>query len=866
MIARLVRLLAVSLWFFPCLAPDLAAQPLSRWILAEGAANAFFDEEVLIANPNATAADIRITFLSASGSPVEHTFTMPATSRRTVRVSTIPALAGVGAVSAVVECTNGLDIVVERSMYWAGGQRYAGHNSPGVLATATEWFLAEGSTGFFNTFILVVNPDPMQSANVEVTFLKPGGGTVERHVTIAPRQRFNLWVNAEVPELANSAFSTVVRSTNGVGLVVERAMYFGPGYKGGHESAAVAQPSTTWLFGEGFTGPGGSNPLQFDTFLLLANPNPGPVTVTVTFLREGAPPIQRMYGLPGRSRENVWTDLIPGLEAAAFSMNVSATLPIVAERAMYWGAGGWGEAHDTPGATAPFLSWAFAEGVEDGVDASGTFFDSYYLVSNPHATALDLRAAFLREDGTGVVRSYMVPAQSRFTLPAATIPELSNQRFGAVLSSTNGLPFIAERAVYWGPNLTGGHASVGTPWPGAIPTPPAPPPPTVAAIAPATGGTPGGTPVTVTGANFAQGATVRIGGVAATNVVVVNATTLRAVTGPRAAGAADVTVTSNGVPATLPGAFTYLVPPVVSSVSPNSGSTSGGTVVTITGANFAAGAVVRVGGVAASSVSVVNATTITAVTGARAAGTVDVEVVVGGVVGTLPGSFSYVPPLPFTSTDVSLAFGDSITFGTSSTIVNMGGSNMIAVTTITGYPQRLRSLMQARYTQQTISVTNSGSPGECASAACAGPSGQSRLGTVLAPSQDLVILLEGVNDINAGFAIGGIASALRQMVQAGKAGGRAVILCTLLPVKPDAVNGFLPSDPARIVALNEEIRLIAAQEGAVLVDAHAAFGGANVDGSLLSPDGLHPNDAGYQRLAQVLFDTIRVAFEQGSGS
>ena len=54
--------------------------------------------------------------------------------------------------------------------------------------------------------------------------------------------------------------------------------------------------------------------------------------------------------------------------------------------------------------------------------------------------------------------------------------------------------------------------------------------------------------------------------------------------------------------------------PTVSSVSPNSGSTAGGTAVTITGTNYAAGATVTFGSTAATNVVVVNSTTITATT------------------------------------------------------------------------------------------------------------------------------------------------------------------------------------------------------------------------------------------------------------
>jgi IPT/TIG domain len=82
--------------------------------------------------------------------------------------------------------------------------------------------------------------------------------------------------------------------------------------------------------------------------------------------------------------------------------------------------------------------------------------------------------------------------------------------------------------------------------------------------------------------------------------------------------------------------------PRISSVTPNAGSTAGGTMVTISGSNFAAGATVTIGGATASDVTVVNATTITAAVPAHGAGVTDVVVVVGGQTASLPAAFIYV--------------------------------------------------------------------------------------------------------------------------------------------------------------------------------------------------------------------------------
>jgi hypothetical protein len=66
--------------------------------------------------------------------------------------------------------------------------------------------------------------------------------------------------------------------------------------------------------------------------------------------------------------------------------------------------------------------------------------------------------------------------------------------------------------------------------------------------------------------------------------------------------------------------------PSIGSLSANTGPTTGGTTVTITGTGFMPGASVTFGGTPATAVVVTNATSITAITPAHAAGVVDVEV------------------------------------------------------------------------------------------------------------------------------------------------------------------------------------------------------------------------------------------------
>lgn len=201
--------------------------------------------------------------------------------------------------------------------------------------------------------------------------------------------------------------------------------------------------------------------------------------------------------------------------------------------------------------------------------------------------------------------------------------------------------------------------------------------PNISQVTPSTGSTAGGDKVLISGSNFAQGMTVQFNGVPATNVVVENEALITAKTPPGAAGTVDVTLNANGFIATLTQGFTYVAPPTLSAVAPLMGTTAGGTAVTLTGANYAAGATVSFNGVAATSVVVLNATTITCVTPANAAGVVPVAITVNGVTQTFASQYTYITPPSI----LSLAPASGLPVG--GTAVTITGNNFVAGATVT---------------------------------------------------------------------------------------------------------------------------------------------------------------------------------------
>jgi YVTN family beta-propeller protein/autotransporter-associated beta strand protein len=415
----------------------LTVLPRPVYYLAEGATGGFFSTDLLLANPNATVAHVVITFFKDDGSTIVQNRTLAATSRTTIHVGEIAGLEG-AAFSTSVSSTDGVPLIVERTMWWdASG--YGAHTEKASTAAAPTWQFAEGSQGFFHTYFLLLNPNPVDTV-AHVTYLLEGAPVVQRDYAVRARSRLTIDVASE-PALTNQSFGAVV-SFDLPGLA-ERAMYFGdsPVYSGGHAASGATALATSWFLAEGATGS------FFDTFVLIANPNDAEAALTVTYLPEQGSPIVRAYTLAGHRRLTLNIAVQdPALASAAVSTRVESDQPVIVERSQYWPHGGWYEAHNSVGETSTGMKWGLAEGRVGGANNAQT----YILIANPGGTEATVTATFLRESGAPIVKTFTVPPTSRFTIavngPGSHVPELANESFGASLTSTQ--PVIVERALY----------------------------------------------------------------------------------------------------------------------------------------------------------------------------------------------------------------------------------------------------------------------------------------------------------------------------------------------------------------------------------------------------------------------------------
>ncbi len=172
-----------------------------------------------------------------------------------------------------------------------------------------------------------------------------------------------------------------------------------------------------------------------------------------------------------------------------------------------------------------------------------------------------------------------------------------------------------------------------------------------------------------------------------------------------------------------------------------------------------------------------------------------------------------------------------------------------------GYAFKLKTLLEQRYPAQTIIMTDEGVPSEMIT------SGVARLPAVLGrDAPEVVMLFEGINDLNTSrnAAIPAVVNALRSMVRTTRGLGMTPLVATFLPQRRGSQRAFAVDT---IVPANDQVRAMAAAEGAGLVDLYEAFA-ANID-TLIGSDGLHPTEAGYQKIAETFFGVIRSRFEVG---
>jgi serine protease len=202
--------------------------PSEKWFMAEGSTDWGYTEYILIQNPNDVTAHVTLTYMTPAGPVPQPAMTVPAGSRKTVRVNdALPSKD----VSVQVVADRG--VVAERSMYWDNGTGQGGHNAIGVPQARRQCFLAEGSTNWgFSEWILVQNPNPTP-ASIGINYMTASGLRPKNAFVLAANSRVTVNVNNDVPGVDTSA-----QVFSNLPVIAERSMYWNSN-GGGHVSTGL---------------------------------------------------------------------------------------------------------------------------------------------------------------------------------------------------------------------------------------------------------------------------------------------------------------------------------------------------------------------------------------------------------------------------------------------------------------------------------------------------------------------------------------------------------------------------------------------------------------------------------------------------
>ncbi len=297
---------------------------------------------------------------------------------------------------------------------------------PGVPVASTQ----------FDEWLCLENPGS-RKARVTIEYFTGEGRKLKQGLEVPPASRSTVDVRAAV----GAGQDVSARVISSKPIVAERPMYFDyhGAWKGGHVASGALESSRDWYFAEGCTRAG------FEEWITIANAGDAAGDVTLTYMMEGgARRVQKVNAAAG-SRTTVNVTAFVG-EGHDISTHVSSTVPVVAERPMYFDYhGAWDGGHDVLGAAAPAETWYFGEGTTRQNPDDGSY-EEWLCLQNPSRGEAHTRIDFLLDGGGAIRREYALAPMSRTTVDV--MREVGPNRDVSVVVASD-VPIVAERPMYF---------------------------------------------------------------------------------------------------------------------------------------------------------------------------------------------------------------------------------------------------------------------------------------------------------------------------------------------------------------------------------------------------------------------------------
>ena len=443
-----------------------AATSTTTWYFAEGSTDGY-DTWLSVLNPStSSAADLTITYMDTDSNTVQVSPTVNAQTRYTANVNVVSGMENKEGVSTTVESTNGVGIVAERIVYWDSGgiTDVGGHCTIGAIAPATTWYFAEGSTNGYITWLTIQNPDTTSTANVTITYMDQDANTAQVVTTIAPQTRYTTDINSVASMTPLDGISTTITSTNGVGIVAERIMYWTSGgvtNVGGHCTIGATGISNNWYFAEGST----LDTDDYDSWITVLNPSTtSTANLTITYIDNNGSTVQETPTVAAQTRYNSNINAVSGMDnkqGVSTKIEGSNSVGVIAERSIYWDSTSISDVggHCTMGVATPAATWYFAEGSTNG-------YNSWITILNPNTTTTaNVTITYMDENGATAEVLTTISPNNRYSTDINSVASMTGKDgISTTVACTNNVSIVAERSMYWdSPGITkvGGHCSRG---------------------------------------------------------------------------------------------------------------------------------------------------------------------------------------------------------------------------------------------------------------------------------------------------------------------------------------------------------------------------------------------------------------------
>ena len=312
----------------------------SEWFFGEGSSSLGYDERILIRNPFPEEAVVAISFYTPSGKTARANLSevaVPAGETRFVKVNDFILRQPVLGASVAAERGR---IIAWRALFAAPEDRPAGVQfTLGAPEPDTEWYFPEGAVGTGLTEELsLLNPNGREA--VVSVALMTSTQTVQPPKLVEVRIRPESLKVLSLPEILGGrdddlgAVGAAIRSTNEVGIVAERTVWYAAGRTGVASEIGARDLFEAWMV------PPASVSSTEDSVVVV---NPGSVNarVSVTLIRaEGGPirprALQDVRVKGGTRRRFVLTNFTGGAPMTAV---VTSSERVAAERVSSTGNG-----------------------------------------------------------------------------------------------------------------------------------------------------------------------------------------------------------------------------------------------------------------------------------------------------------------------------------------------------------------------------------------------------------------------------------------------------------------------------------------------------------------------------------------------